>query len=159
MKMKYIGLLALLVLIVGFKIDSGKTERALGESKLQGTWMLISEKHGETGEMMMLQNGHTKKKLITGQHFSWVEYDKDGKLIALGGGTYHLTGSTYTENIEYSYPSGSSLLGASIPFECKIDGDNWLHSGYLQEREINGETGEYVVTNTEKLSEVWKRVK
>ena len=160
MKIKYASLLALVVLIVGFKVSGPEGRQVIvATNQLQGTWELVSEKHGDGASMNAPQYGHFKKKMIAGKHYSWAEYNKEGTLLSMGGGTYTLVGNTYTENIEYFYPSGSGLLGATIPFECKVEEDSWHHAGFIQVREIDGETGEYVVTETEKLSEVWKRIK
>ncbi len=125
---------------------------------VKGTWVLQSSKHGDSGKFVDVPKEVSKKKIVTASHFTWYEYDKTGNLIALGGGTYRLEGNTYTEEIEYFYPAGSSLLGMSIPFNCKMEGNNkWIHSGFLQEREIDSSTGFYVVTKTEKLEEIWVR--
>lgn len=155
MKIKYMLLLiAIGILALGFR-----TSPQVAELDLQGTWQLSLEKIGENGDLVVPVSGNTKKKLITGKHFTWFEYDRDGKLVGLGGGTYTIKGNTYVETIEYYYPKGSSLLGASIPFDCHIQDGKWHHSGFIQYREIDGETGEYKVTNTEKLSEIWVRTK
>ena len=157
-----IGLLSLIALL-GFNIDNRPIKangpQSITAADIQGTWLLMMEKHGENAQMHPPQRGHVKKKLITGNHFSWVEYTEDGQLLAMAGGTYKLNGGVYTEDIEYCFPKGSNLLGVSIPFSYKFDDGLWLHSGFLQERQIDGETGEYVVRETYKISEVWKKVK
>lgn len=137
------------------------SERTMEEPpvNVQGTWILMMESIGESNDLIPPQRGYIKKKIITGKHFSWAEYTKNGDLVTMGGGTYDISGNKYTENIEYCYPKGNIPLGVSISFTHKFDGEMWLHSGYLQIRELDGETGEYVVTDTEKISEVWKRVK
>ncbi len=151
-----------LILLLGFNIEENpnniESKQQITSADIQGTWLLVMEQHGEA-QMRPPQRGHIKKKLITGNHFSWSEYTEDGELLAMGGGTYTLNAGIYTEDIEYCFPKGSNLLGVSIPFTHKFDDGLWLHSGFLQEREIDGETGEYVVRETYKLSEVWKRVK
>lgn len=125
---------------------------------ISGTWILKASKKGDAAQFTDQPKGIKKKKIIVGNHFSWYEYDTNGKLIALGGGTYKLDGNTYTEKIEYFYPAGSSLLGTSIPFTCTMETKNkWIHSGYIQEKEIDSTTGQYVVTNNEKLEEVWEK--
>lgn len=123
--------------------------------RLKGTWMMVSAKHGDD-DTAKPNKGVLKKKYLTGTHFSWVEYNAKGELISLGGGTYTLEeGDKYVEVIEYFYPKGSRLLGVSIPFDCKLEGKKWTHTGIIQHREIDGETGEYEVVDSERLEEVW----
>ena len=156
MKMKKILALPILFcLIVGFSSDKNIKPDGI---RLKGTWVLVSEQHG-SDPAKKPQNGVVKKKYLTGTHFSWVEYNSKGELISLGGGSYTLEGDDkYVEVIEYFYPKGSSLLGESIPFNCKLDGKKWTHTGIIQYRDINGETGEFEVVDSERLQEVWERI-
>lgn len=118
------------------------------QKQLQGTWVLQSE-----------DEKTTSKKLISDTHFTWTKHSSDGTLIALAGGTYMLEeGNIYTEKIEFAYPKGSTILGASIPFDCQVADKSWTHSGFIQHREINPETGLQEISRTERLTEVWKKV-
>ncbi|MGB0522156.1 MAG: hypothetical protein ACPGJS_04310 [Flammeovirgaceae bacterium] len=147
----------ILCLILGF---TNKTGEAPNGIKLKGTWVMVSEKHGdEPAEKSKKGMGIVKKKFLTGTHFSWVEYNEAGEMMSLGGGSYTLEeDNKYVEVIEYFYPKGSGLLGVSIPFKCKLEGKKWTHTGIIQHREIDGETGEYEVVNSERLEEVWERI-
>ena len=155
-----------MTVLAGFSISDRSEKKALREeiepkdilSEIQGTWVLVMEKYGEEGMLRPPQRGHVKQKLVNGKHFSWVEYTEEGEMVAMGGGTYEITGSAYTETIEYCYPTESNLLGVSIPFSHSFEDGMWLHKGFLRSRELNGDTGEYEVRETQRISEVWKKV-
>lgn len=154
---KILFLPLLFCLILGFTTDKHTAPEGEG-IRLKGTWIMVSEKHGDDPASKP-EKGTTKKKYLTGTHFSWVEYDSKGEVTSLGGGSYTLEGDNkYVEVIEYFYPKGSELLGISIPFTCKLEGKTWTHTGIIQHREIDGETGEYEVVESEKLEEVWERI-
>ncbi len=149
--MKTIWILLPMLFLFGFS-----KKKPVSKADLQGTWILQSEK--VSGTTTSTKKTLTKK-LISDQHFVWTKYDEEGMLIALAGGTYMLEdGDIYTEKIEYAFPKGSTILGASIPFDCQIADKSWTHSGFIQHREANLETGEQEITRTERLTEVWKKI-
>jgi len=155
MKMKKLLFIPIvLCLLLGFTINK---HIAPESNSLKGTWVMTSEKHGND-PVAKPKDGIIKRKYLTETHFSWVEYDVKGHVIQLGGGSYTLHNNQYSEVIEYFYPKGSGLLGASIPFKCELDGKKWTHKGVIQYREIDGETGEYAIVNSEPLEEVWEKV-
>ncbi len=149
MRMKTIWILLPMLLLLGFSKKKDVTQK-----DLQGTWVIESEEISEsTGKKIIT------KKFISDQHFTWTKYDEEGTLIALAGGTYMLEeGDIYTEKIEYAFPKGSTILGASIPFDCQVADKSWTHSGFIQHRETNLETGEREITRTERITEVWKKI-
>jgi len=62
--------------------------------------------------------------------------------VFAGGGRYLLQGDTlYTEIIEYH--SNQAIVGMSIAFKCRVEGNLWYHTGDI------GNT---------KLEEVWRKV-
>lgn len=152
MKMKSAWIiLPIMLLLFGFSKKDKVTQ-----ADLQGTWILQSEK---VLEVTSLAQKTITKKSISDKHFVWSKYTEDGTLIAMAGGTYMLEeGDIYTENIEFAFPKGSTILGASIPFDCKISEKSWTHSGFIQHREIDSETGAREVSRTERLTEIWKKV-
>ncbi len=161
MKMKKILLKALLVLCIGVLLGASvpKENRLANGTDLVGTWQLVKFKYSGDSLFKDLPGFMIYRKLITPSHFTWVSYDADGDEVSgLGGGTYTLKNGTYIENIEYFYPKGSSLLGSAIPFDCRIENGLWYHAGYIQYREYDAEKDRYVVVNTEKIEEVWKRI-
>jgi len=108
------------------------------KSHLDGTWELVSGQQ--------LPKGARDIKIISGGHFIFVAYDTEkGKPLYTGGGTYILSGSSYTEHIDFASDEISAgLVGKDQPFTVKVDGDTFTQTGTL--------------SNGKGLSETWKRV-
>ena len=112
---------------------------------LVGTWKIESMK--VDGQAQDLPASWVTYKHVTPAGFTWLSYDKsDGKVIRAGGGTWTLSGDSYTEKIEYGMGEAfDQIKNASHTFSCRIDGDTWLHTGKL--------------ASGTALDEVWTRVK
>src|SRR5262249_21995020 len=123
--------------------DEPKKAEAMTENKLVGTWKQVKAKFG--GKEAKFPEGNTQLKHITPTHFTFVEYDKDGKFIDAFGGPYKLNGEKYEETIEYGVGGVFNMLkGKPQSFECKVEGAKWYHNGTLS----NGLT----------IEEVWERL-
>ena len=113
------------------------------ENKLIGTWKYVSGKYN--GQENKLPDGITMLKHVTSSQFTWVVYDKDGKVSASLGGSCTLTGDKYVEIPEYGFGDAfEQLKGKSQEFTWKLDGNKWFHNGKLS----SGLT----------IEEVWERV-
>ena len=77
-------------------------------------------------------------------------------MVAEGGGTYTLTGSSYTEFIEYVHPPGSPLVGNSIEFDYSKKNGSWIHKGNKELTQKNSESGEDIAIKIA-VDEVWKK--
>ena len=108
------------------------------KSYLDGTWELVSGQQ--------LPKGARDIKIISGGHFIFVAYDTEkGKPLYTGGGTYILSGSSYTEHIDFASDEISAgLVGKDQQFIVKVDGDTFTQTGAL--------------SNAKGLSGTWKRV-
>ena len=130
-----------------------RTDASSSQGGLVGTWQLESYK----GEGDSLRSEYPDfvnyVKLITPTHFVWVNYQDE--VLAEGGGTYVYDGDTYTETLNFVYPSGSGQVGTVLPFDCKVEGDTWFHTGHIIIREEN-ESGEKVPVDSAWIDEVWK---
>ena len=127
---------------------------------LIGTWELV--KYKESGDSIYSEYpsfiGYMKH--ITPTHFNWIYYNAEGdEIISEGGGTYEIDGTTYTERIDFHYPSGSPMIGMFVPFQCKVENGLWYHSGYILVPKTDPATGEMVGTDSSKIDEVWRRIK
>ena len=133
-----------------------RTDVPTTQDGLVGTWHLESYK----GEGDSLRSEYPDfvayVKLVTPTHFVWVHYltDQD-QVLAEGGGTYTFEGDTYTETLKFVYPSGSGQIGTVLPFNAKIEGDAWQHTGHIIIHGEDGETSEATVDSV-KIDEVWK---
>ena len=113
--------------------------------KLVGTWEMVfpsstSPDHPAEGAA----TGETPVKILSETHFAFGSVGPGGRTYA-GGGRYTLDGDTYTEIIAYHF--NPRLVGETIAFTCRLDGDRWYHSGIF---EIDGEHFH--------IEEIWRRI-
>jgi hypothetical protein len=110
---------------------------------LLGSWEFVEGKYAVDGGLVTAKAPElTSVKLITGTHFNYIT-QKNGEFHYAGGGKYVLTNQQFVET--FSYGNIPSLLGKTMAFDYKIDGDLWHHS--LTE---NGKLIE---------AEVWRKIK
>jgi hypothetical protein len=110
-----------------------------------GTWQLVSFKYGSQAAFSDFPEGKRRIKLITESHFTWVQVDATtAKVTAAAGGTYSLSGNTYTESIDFGLGM-DSYSGAKHAFTIRVEGDKFFLSGSL--------------ADNLKIEEVWQRVK
>ncbi|MEN7551385.1 hypothetical protein AAG747_25945 [Rapidithrix thailandica] len=157
---KLFGILLLVLALLGFSSHPvehiNKKPRAVD---LVGTWELVSSKIGNAENYTLRKETIGYKKLITPGYFTWISYDLESmEVTGLGGGKYNVGEDEYVEHIEYFFPAGSNLQGVSLPFEMRIENNQWFHSGYVLERELNTEQGEYVVVGRTYIQEVWRKI-
>ena len=82
-------------------------------------------------------------KFITNKNWTITEADPDtGVVIFHHGGTFTLDGDKYTENIVYANESTKDMIGTTLHFKIKVDGDTLTQEG---------------IDNS--FNEIWKRVK
>lgn len=103
-------------------------------------------------------------KVITKGHFAFVGEEERGRMemktaadslrafrtMNSGGGTYTLTGNSYTEKLEYF--TDPAYVGTSLTFSCRTEGDRFYQTGAFPIFE-NGRK-----VRDAKLEEVWRRV-
>jgi hypothetical protein len=119
-------------------VPDGAAAQCSPES-LVGTWRMVSASYD--GKAYTIEDTHLK--LITPTHFTWVVFNKAGKVLDGGGGTFLASGSSYRETAAFrvteNIPIAQELL-----FSCGLEGNRWTHKG-----EIPG-----VV----RLEEAWEKV-
>jgi len=109
-----------------------KKEKQL-RSSLIGTWVVISDKVDGIDRPIPRDLATYKHKIT-------------GRISRAAGGTYTLSGSVYTEKIEYGIGRQYEVIRNSQPFfNATVEGDKWYHKGSL----ANGQT----------IDEIWERVK
>jgi len=124
---------------------------------LQGTWKLLTGTIIEKGETTTTDytKGKSFIKIINGSHFAFLMHDlnkgKDSAStqFSAGGGSYSLTGSSYTEHLEYC--NAREWEGHDFTFTVTIKGDTLIQSGVekIEDEGINR-------INTEKYIRVKK---
>ncbi len=124
---------------------------------LVGTWELVSymDPNQEVWSDYPGFVGYVKH--ITPTHFVFVKYNAEGDEVMFeGGGTYSLNGDTYTENIQFMYPSNSQQVGTSLPFTMETKDGKWYHTGYVKKIETQPQTGTTVVVDSTRIKEIWE---
>ena len=117
MKFRTLILLALVFTLFGFKRD---------ESKLNGTWKLISQelvRNGQSRISILDQVNGEHLKTWSDKYFMFVgnTYSANGTASSFGGGTYELSGHVYTE--EVLYHNVPALRGRKVQQYLEIKGD------------------------------------
>lgn len=115
-------------------------------ARLQGSWVMVypsdaSREHSVEDE----PDGELPVKILTDTHFAFGSTGPDWTLYA-GGGRYELDGDTYTETIAYHF--NPKLVGKTLSFTCRLDGDRWYHTGIF---EVDGDHFH--------IEEIWRRIK
>jgi hypothetical protein len=114
-----------------------------GGHKLVGTWRVASAKYG--GREVKWPEGTTTVKHVTPAQFTWVTYDKDGKVIQAVGGSYTLKGEEYAETPEYGVGAAfEQIKGKTIAFKCRVEGNKWHHTGRTGSGQALEEVWEWV---------------
>ena len=132
-----------------------RTDAPVSQDGLIGTWEMESYRGAGDSIRSDYPEFVNYVKLVTPTHFVWVHYLREqDQVLAEGGGTYSYDGETYTETLNFVYPSGSGQIGTVLPFNCKIEGDTWHHTGYII---IHGEDDSGNATvDTVTIDEIWK---
>ena len=81
-------------------------------------------------------------KIVTPTHWAVFHQNVDDDVFTALGGIYEVSGSVYTEHIDFSI--APQILGVAAPNEYQIADDRW--------------TIKSTPDNTFQLREVWKRV-
>jgi hypothetical protein len=105
-------------------------------ASLVGTWQLVG-RPDDAQEMPV-----NSFKFFTGKHWSVTYHDENGKVEYHHGGTYTLDGDQYAETIKYATDQTAALIGQTMKFKIKVEGDKYTQIG---------------VGNT--YNEIWRRAK
>ncbi|VXD11431.1 hypothetical protein [Marinoscillum sp. 108] len=149
--------LILLLLVIA---SCSPEKPATNEEKVsfEGSWNLVAYIPHSEGltEWNTYSDDILYQKHLTSDHFTWIKYDtKNEQLLGMGGGSYSINTGQYVENIEFFFPPGSSELGQAIPFNFELTDGIWYHTGYAKEMDMDMETGEIVVIDSNKIEEKW----
>ncbi|MEH6393856.1 hypothetical protein [Pseudoalteromonas sp.] len=105
---------------------------------LLGSWEFVEGKYAVDGGFVTAKAPElTSIKLITANHFNYIT-QKNGEFHYAGGGKYTLKNQQFVET--FAYGNIPSLLGKTMAFDYKIEGNLWHHSltenGKLVEAEV-----------------------
>lgn len=122
-----------------------KNELSLLEGPLAGSWKRIDEskspktmnatwrikaREGTDFKMQTILKGSRKTlKILSGSRFQWAAFNTDThQFFGTGGGIYTAKDGKYTENIEF-FSRDNKRVGASLTFDCVVNGKDWTHAG------------------------------
>jgi len=124
---------ALAILVVGLAACQPKPVEETG-IPLTGTWKLLTGTLIEKGDTVVTDYTIDRSfiKIINDTHFAFLQHDlnkgQDSTAVFVaGGGTYTLTGSLYTEKLEYC--SARNWEGNDFSFTVAISADTLVQSG------------------------------
>lgn len=120
MKKIYAGLMVLL-LTLGQWATAGE---------LTGAWELEyaiykNQKGDVVGEIK--DKATLSRKVLSDNHFTFITWDKTGKFVVAGSGTYTLKGESYKETVDAT--SEARLMGKTYDFNCTFKDGVWIHKG------------------------------
>lgn len=120
MKIFYAGFITLL-----FMFSQGTAA-----SELIGAWELeyavYKNAKGEVVAEIKDQSTRSRKTL-SNRHFTFITWEKSGKFIASGSGTYTHVDNNYHEMVDAT--SEARLMGKTYKFTASIKDDVWIHKG------------------------------
>jgi hypothetical protein len=122
-----------------------KNGLSLSEGPLAGNWKRIDEskspkimnaawrikaREGSDFKMQTILKGSRKTlKILSGSRFQWAAFNTDThQFFGTGGGSYTVKDGKYTENIEF-FSRDNKRVGASLTFDCVVNGKDWTHAG------------------------------
>ena len=103
----------------------------LPNNVLEGSWEMVSQRviYPDSVVDRTDQIPYTIK-MLNSTHFAFGRQIMDEEVFA-GGGRYTLDGERYIEHIDWH--SAGGLVGLSIEFEARIEGDTWYHVGHIED--------------------------
>ncbi|KAF7771225.1 hypothetical protein PCIT_a4286 [Pseudoalteromonas citrea] len=105
---------------------------------LIGTWQYVKGQYATENGLVEAQAPQlTSTKIVSDGHFNYIT-QQGGKFLYAGGGTYTLDKDHFIEHVKYG--NVASILGKTMAFTYKVEGDLWHHTlhedGKLVEKEI-----------------------
>lgn len=129
------------------------------KSKFVGSWKLVKYKYGMGDDFSEVPRFMNYVKNVTDSHFSWCSYNpEDGKVVGMGGGTYHYNKENYIEKTDFWYPTGSGITGTETAFKYSFKGKQWTIEGYIKSLTLNPSSGEFTQIDSTYMVEVWQKL-
>ncbi|MDR8391404.1 hypothetical protein NC796_09660 [Aliifodinibius sp. S!AR15-10] len=141
--MKTILSLVLLILLTNTTFgQEGNTTKGTCDN-IEGAWEFVSATIIYPDSTVVVDASQRKSlKLVTPTHWMFISKSPETGELTGGGGKHSTTGNTHTVEREY-HSNPMALEAGPTPYECRIEGDTWYHSGQIEELQ---------------LEEVWQRI-
>ncbi len=138
-----LGIAATLVSVVILRADDKKTEGSQKASQLARDAIGVWIQAGTPDKIEDPPNPKNPLKFVIGNRWSFTQPDPEtGQVTYHHGGTYTIDGDNYEETIKFANENTANMIGQTLKFKLKVDGDTWTQTG---------------VGNP--YTQVWKRVK
>ena len=106
------------------RIDESKSTKTMN-----ATWRIKAREGSDFKMQTMLKGSRKTLKILSGSRFQWAAFNTDThQFFGTGGGTYAVKNGKYTENIEF-FSRDNKRVGASLTFDCILNGKDWIHAG------------------------------
>lgn len=123
----------LLTFVIAIFIIVGCKSQKERVSHLNGTWQLVSYQYGHSSEKTVGEN-LKKIKLITANHFVFVHYGTNEKMLtSTAGGRISYDGKTYVETIDFADNTMKNYLDNKQTFTVRLDNDKMFLEGQLSD--------------------------
>jgi hypothetical protein len=135
-----------MIFVIAFLMLGTTSVLSQNSTELQGAWEITYQQF-VTSDTTMERTQFTNPtvKILSKEHFSFGSFSDDGETLSGGGGKYSYDGKIYIEHVKYH--GYALVVGKSIEFKSKIEGDKWTIKGV-----VPGVDGDI------KLKEIWKRI-
>ena len=101
-------------------------------SDLEGAWKMVLNRNQSMDDL-----GLEMVKVLVDGHFIFAFFNSETQqFYSTGGGEYTYENGVYTEIIRF-HTIDPTLVGRSLPFDAKIEGNRWYHGGELDGTEMN----------------------
>ena len=148
-----------LIVFASLFINSPSVIVEKDKSKFEGSWKLLKYKYGMGEDLCEVPEFMSYVKNVTKSHFSWCSFNpEDGKVVGMGGGTYHFDKTDYIEKTDFWFPTGSGIPGTETSFKYTFKGNQWTIEGYIKSLTLNPSNGEFTQTDSTYLVEVWQKL-
>jgi hypothetical protein len=138
---RLILLIAALLTTGAVAFSAVEQEEKQNPKQLLGTWRMVSAKYN--GQEANFPATETMVKHVTPEQFTWVVYDRRGRVSSVLGGPIEIKDDNYAETAEYG-ANADHLLRQTHRYKWKIEGNRWIHQGTTAAGTI--------------IDEVWERV-
>ena len=117
-------------MILGLAALLAAFSQSVSASELTGAWELeYAVYKNDKGEVVgeIKDKATLSRKVLSDNHFTFITWDKSGKFIVAGSGTYTLKGENYNETVDAT--SETRLMGKTYEFNCAFKDGIWIHKG------------------------------
>lgn len=142
-----VSLFLLLITLTGF---APAPSVPASSDELEGAWKMTMNR-----DQSMESLGIDMVKILMDGHFMFAFFDEENqKFFSCGGGEYRYEDGRYTEIIRF-HTIDPDLIGRSLTFDAKLEGNTWYQSGEINGGELNEVYSRIEAENISGLDGAW----